>query len=371
MASAPDPGDRRSFTRSRRRPRVLPAPLKDRAIREHIGVLGARGLSYLASVTPLSVGYAVCDRIGDLLYWRSRTYRLNVIDNLRHVTGGEVSELLLRRRARTVFRMSARNFWDLIRAARMSREDFAAHIRLASGDWSTIEAVQQGGTGGIFVTAHLGAFDAVGQILFVRGYDPYVLSIPTVGKSVYAGVLWLRSTNDSRIEDISPGSIRRMLRALKSGEFIGLVADRDFTNQGLTVRFFGAETTLPAGPVRLARDTGVPILPVFCQRGEGSAGQRYQFHIAEPFYVSRGADEDADLQQGIERIVAVLEEYIRRMPEQWVMFQRVWHDTPARRWKRTPRVARGSRRWAVAEPSTPPGSPGLENMTQPAQPSGS
>lgn len=365
MASAPEPERRPSSGRYRRRERVLPAPLRNRAVRERIGVLGARALSYLASVTPLSVGYAVCDRIGDLLYWRSRTYRLNVIDNLRHVYGGEIGELLLRRKARTVFRVSARNFWDLIRAARMSREEFAANINLVGGDWSTIEEIRRAGSGGIFITGHIGAFDSIGQILFVRGYDPYVLSFPTVGKSLYAAVLWLRSTNDSRIEDISPGAIRRMLRALKNGEFIGLVADRDFTNQGLSVRFFGAETTLPAGPVRIARDMDVPIIPVFSERAEGSGGQRYRFHIGEPFRVPRTEDEDADLQQGIERIAAIFEHYIRLMPEQWVMFQRVWHDTPARRWRRTPRL---DRRRAQREPLAPPA---IDGAPSHARPSGS
>lgn len=330
-------------------------------------MLVARGLSYLASVTPLSVGYAVCDRFGDVLYWRSRTYRLNVIDNLRHVYGNHLTELQLRRRARTVFRMSARNFWDLIRSARMNREEFANHINLCDGDWSTLEDIQRQGKGGIIITGHVGAFDSVSQILFVRGFDPYVLAIPTVGKALYAGVLWLRSRNESRIEDISAGSIRRLLRALKNGEFIGLVADKDFTNQGMPVRFFGAETALPAGPVRIARDTGAPIIPVFSQRAPGATGQRYRFHIGTPFHVERTDDEDADLQHAIEHLAGILEHYISLMPEQWVMFQRVWQDTPSRRRARTPRLRQAR---AAAKPGSTADSGVAEPHSAPAQPSG-
>lgn len=354
MPSAPDPHRAGAGGWGRRKQAIRPAPIKDRALREHASILIARGLSYLVSITPTRLGYLLCDRIGDLLYWRSRTYRLNVIDNLRHVYGPDISELLLRRRARMVFRMSARNFWDLLKASRLEANAFRRRVRVESGSWQTIEAVHAEGKGGIFLTAHLGAFDSIGHILYAHGYDPYVLSTPTVGKFIYAGVQWLRTRHNARVEDISQGSIRRLLRALKSGQFIGLVGDRDFTNQGLTVSFFGSETTLPAGAVRIARDTGVPIIPIFAQRGEGSGGQRYRLHIGEPIVVAKTDDEDVDLQQGIERVAAVLEAAISKMPEQWVMFQRVWHDTPTRRWKRSPRLARRiAGRAHVSKPDEP------------------
>src|SRR5699024_10352464 len=35
-----------------------------------------------------------------------------------------------------------------------------------------------------------------------------------------------------------------------------------------------------------------------------------------------------DVQQGLERLVAVFERHLRAAPDQWVMFQRVWTDAP-------------------------------------------
>jgi len=327
VASTPETGGQPTSGWGRRRARHQPARVTKRARREHASILIARALSYIVSVTPLAFGYAVCDRIGDFLYWRSRHYRLNVIDNLRHVYGDRLSEPELRKRSRLVFRTSSRNFYDLIRTARLSREEFTAQVTLRSGSWSTVDAIRAAGKGCIIVTGHLGAFDSVPQILFVHGYDPYVLGTPTVDKFIYAGVLWLRSSHEARVEDVSPGAIRRMLRALKSGEFIGLVADRDFSSQGLPVTFFGRETTLPAGPARIGRDTGVPIVPVFSERGPNASGHRYLFHIEEPILIPCTDDEEADLRYGVEQITHVLEKHIARNPEQWVMFQRVWHDT--------------------------------------------
>jgi KDO2-lipid IV(A) lauroyltransferase len=166
----------------------------------------------------------------------------------------------------------------------------------------------------------------------MRGYNPYVLTSPTVGEFVYAAVSYLRHSQNAPLEDLSQAAIRRTLRVLLKGQFVGIVGDRDFTDNGVPARFFGVETTLPVGPVKLARVSGAPIIPVLAIReDDGGRQQRYAFHILDAVRVVRTDDEEADIQAGMEQVVGVLEHGIGMAPEQWVMFQRVWDDERPRR----------------------------------------
>lgn len=328
----------------RRRPRHdIPRPRLN--AKQRLGVWVARLFSLLTRLTPLPIGYVLADRIGDLLYWRSRRYRLNVIDNLRHVQRGQVSELQLRRQARHVFRTSSRNFWDLGRLPHVSQQELVATTQLPKNGWSLLDRIRAEGRGGIVVTGHIGAFDFISQMLFILGYDPYVLTSPTVGEFVYAAVNHLRLSRGAPLEDISSAAIRRMLRVLRQGGFVGAVADYDFTDAGAPILFFGQETTLPSGPIRIARATGAPIVAVFALRqDDGGNTQRYAFHIEDPFTVPKTDDEDADVQHGLAQLTALYERYLQLAPQQWVMFQRVWPEQPRQRLAWRLRERRGERR---------------------------
>ena len=283
---------------------------------------------FLATTIPLRVGYWLADRNGDLFYRISPGYRGNVIDNLRHVLdgagGADAPNLdLLRAKARLTFRYSSRNFYDLMRVRRLPFEAIARDVTVI-GSWGPVDAAATRGRGVIFVTGHFGAFDFAGQLIPLHGYRTVLVTVRTVSEFVHEGVTYLRGGKGFDLEEATPGGLRRLMRSLRQGNAIGLATDRDFLRNGVPVRFFGEETTLPSGAVRLALETGAPIVLVVCRRH----GRRHTFTIEEPFWVTKSGDGEADLRGGMDRLVALLESHIRATPEQWVMFQRVWPRTP-------------------------------------------
>jgi KDO2-lipid IV(A) lauroyltransferase len=299
--------------------------LTDRTLKVRLSVFCAWLLSQCVRVLPTRIAYRIADRCGDLVYTLFPTYRHNVGSNVAQVLGAGASGELIRTTARQVFRNGARNFVDLLHVPHTSAEGLRASVDVSEESWRHLDQVVADGRGGIIVTAHFGAFDYVGQIFWANGYPLTSLVTRTVPEFIYTGVTYLRESRGARLEQVTPGGLRRVLTALKRGELIGILADRDFFQNGLPVTFFGKETTLPPGPVRMARDTGAPIVASFNRRLKHG----HQLVLCEPFYVEKTEDAEEDIRCALQRLAAMFERAIHESPEQWVIFQRVWPERPA------------------------------------------
>jgi lauroyl/myristoyl acyltransferase len=110
--------------------------------------------------------------------------------------------------------------------------------------------------------------------------------------------------------------------ALERGEIVALQGDRPRRGGGaLPAEMFDRPVSLPVGPLALARQTGVPVLPAFVHR-EGR--RRYTVVFAPAFTVERTAERQRDLARAARRLAAELEGAVRRSPHQWFVFRELW-----------------------------------------------
>jgi KDO2-lipid IV(A) lauroyltransferase len=75
------------------------------------------------------------------------------------------------------------------------------------------------------------------------------------------------------------------------------------------------------GPLALARQTGVPLLPAFVYR---TGRRRYRVVFHPPIEVGRSGDRRADLLAAARRLAGELEVAIRRSPYEWYVFRALW-----------------------------------------------
>lgn len=292
-----------------------------------LSIIAARCFSFFAYHTPVRIGYLLADIVAVWMFLRFHNYRRAVLANLRAVYDGELPERELRKRARWVFRTSSRNFWDLASLPRMTRDELEGMHYLEVGSWNLIDEAMERGNGAIMISAHLGAFDFIGQYVLTGRHRPLALTAATVPNYLFAGVTYWRSSLGGRIEVVNSHSLRHVIRAMRNGEFVAMVADRNFTERGYETTFFGKPTVLPVGAVKLARETGAPLIPVLAYRASIQHRRReFFFRVGQPIYIDRTTNRKEDIAAGMRQVVAVLEESIRRAPEQWVMFQPVWPE---------------------------------------------
>ena len=284
------------------------------------GNYAAQVVSILLLGISRPIGYWFADRFGDYFYRRNTNLRRNVAENMRHVMGAGATEVAIQGATRRAFQMQSRNGFDLLRVPRVSLKRLERQVRL-DGDWHAIDDALAAGRGVIICSAHYGAFDIMGQYIINRGYEAHLLVGRTTSHFVHDSVSYLRQSRGWRLEQVEdPGSVRRVMKALKAGKVAGMVVDRDWSGTGAPVTFFGAPTTLPTGHIRMALTTGAEIVTALTPRVEGN---RYGF-VLRHVPLQRTGNTADDVAENMRRILANMETVIAHDPGQWVLFRPVW-----------------------------------------------
>lgn len=292
-------------------------------LRYQLSVAIAASLSWFFFLLPASIRNSFAERCGSLFFRLSHTYRDNVISNVQQVLGKTRDDAEVRATARSIFLNSALNFMDLLTLTRRSGRYLMRSTHVVAGDWSIINNAMASGRGVILVTAHVGCFDFIGQSFIAHGLKLTIVTGRTTSRFIFDGVTWLRGVRGGTFVEPTPSGVRTVIRALRRGECAVFVADRDFFQNGKRVEFFGRETTLPPGVVRIARDTGALVVPIFTRRMRHG----HELRIYPAMEMRKTSDIDGDVRAGINRLVPILENGIRSALGQWVMFQRVWPET--------------------------------------------
>lgn len=291
-------------------------------LRYQLSVAIAATLSWFFFLLPAPIRNGFAERGGALFFRLSHTYRDNVLSNVKQVSGKSQEDAELRALARSIFLNSALNFMDLLTLPRRSSRFLMRSTHVVAGDWSIINNAMTSGRGVVLVTAHVGCFDFIGQSFLAHGLKLTIVTGRTTSRFIFDGVTWLRSVRGANFVEPTPSGVRAVIKALRRGECAVFVVDRDFFQNGRPVEFFGRETTLPPGAIRLARDTGALIVPIFTRRMRHG----HELRIYPAMGIEKTSDIDLDIRRGMDRLVPILENGIRSALDQWVMFQRVWPE---------------------------------------------
>src|SRR6202035_3390432 len=117
----------------------------------------------------------------------------------------------------------------------------------------------------------------------------------------------------------SEGAARQILGTLRRGGALGMLIDQDTKVDGVWVPFFGRPAFTPVGAAKIALRQRARVIAVFIERlPDGSPLAR----AVPPL------DLPADPREATARMTAVVEEQIRRRPEQWAWMHRLGRRQP-------------------------------------------
>lgn len=267
-----------------------------------------------------ALGYRLCRLIGAVLYQLNRPGRANIQRNLRYILGSTCPEAEIQRRSRLAFNYILYNYFDLFRLPRLDDE---AVMRLVAIDgWENVEAALAGGHGLIMVSTHLGNIEVVIYEMLRRGLTITIPVERVKPPELFDYITKLRMSRGLKLVPID-GPLLELIRTLKKGGVVGLAADRDITQTGQIVEFFGRPARLPDGHLRLALKTGAPLVIGFSRR---LADQTYYAYFLPSFSLPAGETEAARLAAGMRLIIAEMERAITQDPEQWSVTVSIWAE---------------------------------------------
>lgn len=220
---------------------------------------------------------------------------------------------------RANLRSYARYWREAFRLPAMDPYALADTIESSATGLDRIREAHAAGRGVVIALPHSGNWDLAGVWLVQRVGTPTVVAERLRPESLFRRFVRFREGLGFEIIPLTGGDtppFRLLTDRLRAGGVVCLLGERDMSGRGVPVTFFDAPARLPAGPARLAIDTGAPLLPVHCWFTADGWG----FSVGDPIDTSRGVREAT--QELADRFAAGIAAH----PADWHMLQRVWPD---------------------------------------------
>ncbi len=278
--------------------------------------------AFIVRRLPWRLVSAAGEWLGLAFYGLATARRRIALDNLAHAfperAAGERARI-----ARGVFRHFGRMTFELLKFSALSPDEILARVEVEGVDHG--RQAYAAGRGVFFLTAHFGSWEVDGLVhalvLAPIGVMARRLDNPRLDTMLERMRHWTGNWVIYR-----SGGIRRVLRALESGQGIAILIDQHVLGpDAIAVDFFGRPAATTTALATLALRTGAPVVPVF---SIPTSPGRYRIVYERP--IERPPDDSADpIREFTERCTGVLEAYVRRYPELWLWMHRRWRDPQA------------------------------------------
>jgi lauroyl/myristoyl acyltransferase len=278
----------------------------------------------LVRLLPERAAYRLFDRIADRSWRRHGRSVQRLEANLARVRP-EASAAELRELSRLGMRSYLRYYCDAFRLPGWSRERMVDTVRTV-GDEPVRELLAAGESVVMFL-GHLGNWDHAGAWSTLQLHQVTTVAERLEPEAVFEAFLGFREELGMRIVPLTGSDVfRTLLTAVRAGgTFMPLLADRDLSNNGVVVDFFGEPARMAAGPAALAVATGAALFPVsihYEELGRGRHGIVITWHdrVAVPDTKRRGEQVALMTQACADALAGAIREH----PQDWHMLQRVF-----------------------------------------------
>jgi Kdo2-lipid IVA lauroyltransferase/acyltransferase len=187
-------------------------------------------------------------------------------------------------------------------------------------------AGQSRGKGVLYLTGHIGAWELSSYAHALYGFPLHYMARPLDNAPLDALVNQYRGLSGNK-PIYKNEAARLMLRVLKDAGTVGILADQNtMPGEGVFVDFFGVPACTTTGIARIALYTDAAVVPGYAFWDENL--RKYRLRFEPPVDLVRTGNTEQDVLENTQRFTKVIEEIVRKYPEQWVWIHARWKNRP-------------------------------------------
>jgi len=229
---------------------------------------------------------------------------------------------------KTIVRGMIRNLgWmaaEFARLPKLTKENIE-QVVILDGHENFLEGHRRG-TGVLYLTGHIGAWELSSFAHALYGYPLHYMARRIDNKKIDALVNGYRCLSGDR-PIFKNESARVMLRVLKEAGTVGILADQNtMPEEAVFVDFFGKPASTTTGIARVALHTDAAVVPGYAVWD--AAVRKYRLRFEPPVELIRTGDSERDVLENTQKFTKVIEDIIRKYPDQWVWIHGRWNTRP-------------------------------------------
>lgn len=204
---------------------------------------------------------------------------------------------------------------ELLRFPQLSAAQLAEKITF-NGRENLDNAVSRG-RGVIMALPHIGNWEVLGAAIAHAGYKLNSFYLSQKEDEIGGLLDHFRSYSGIILHDRDRGGVKA-LKALRSGELLGMIADQDGANNGVYMDFLGHWVSMPAGPANWSLKTGAALLPLYSLR-QGSSFSYQATFLPQLEDAENGTYNEKVIARTL-KMARWMEELILAHPHQYLWF---------------------------------------------------
>lgn len=271
---------------------------------------------------PLGVRKAFFAVLAAIYYHLFPRHRLIAIHNLKaSFPEKDMAEIIdLAWKAYRNIAVVAAEFFDIPRLTRDNIADCVEAVGLEN-----CEMALKKGKGILLFSAHFGNWELIAAALSLY-LRPVAFIYRPLDNALLDDLVFQVRAAMGHIPLPKERAMRHILRVLNKNEIVGILIDQNVAwKEGVFVDFFRRPACTTDGIAQIALRTGAPVIPLFLLRVKDS---KYRLIAGKEVEIVDTGNWDLDIVINTQNFTSVVEEMVRKHPDQWLWLHHRWKTKP-------------------------------------------